>query len=168
TVLSHHCLAFRSSGSRLRSYSSSISLASSTVGFFGIISSLGNLRCDSTLLAAEVFLCHFRVSGNATLSSRQRTQASPQSPLALARSLFDSMASAFSICGIKIALMLCGKARPPHLNNTPQGGFREKDRSYARESQHLADFRLPVEDARCRLEPGRPGMGTRSGNVRPA
>ncbi len=60
-----------------------------------------------------------RVSGNATLSSRQRTQANPQSPLALARSLFDSMASAFSVCGIKIASMLCGKVRPAHLKNAP-------------------------------------------------
>ncbi len=47
-----------------------------------------------------------------------------------------------------------GKLRLPCLVILNQGGFREKDRSNARESDHPTDLHLPFQDARCRLESG--------------
>src|SRR5712691_12100022 len=92
-VISHHCRALRSSGSRLRSYSSSISLASSVVGFFGIVPSQEYLLFHSTFCAHSFVPGFFaglpclhvplEVSGIATLSSRQRTFETPPVPCLL-------------------------------------------------------------------------------------
>src|SRR5467141_4276115 len=87
----------------------------------------------------------------------------PFDSLHLDGSLFDSVASVALAYGMKIALTSRGRIRLPRLVTLNQGGFREKDRSNARESDHPTDLQLPFQDARCRLESRRPGMGTRSG-----
>src|SRR5260370_28560909 len=73
-VVSHHCRALRISASRRRSYSSSISLASSIVGFLGTVPSL-YLLCDSTCYARPFpsrFLTAPPVLPRASRSVRQR------------------------------------------------------------------------------------------------
>src|SRR5882724_3304507 len=104
------------------------------------------------------------------LSVRQRDTFIPAADaqelpwaILLEGSLFVSVASAHGAYGMKIALTSAGKIRLPRLVILNQGGFREKDRPHARESDHPADFHVSLKDARCRLEPRRPGMGTRSG-----
>src|SRR6266436_3960738 len=123
-------------------------------------------RLRSARLLWGTHTCVLEVSGIATLSSRQRTLTERLPPLSVATSLFDSVVSVPCADGTKIALTSEGKSRLPQLKNGPEGGFREKDRSHAREGHYLADLRLPVQDARCGLEPGGPGMGTRSGSIR--
>src|ERR1700674_269694 len=86
----------------------------------------------------------------------------PSDSLHLDGSLFDSVASVALAYGMKIALTSGGKIRLPSLVILNRGGFREKDRSNARESDHPTDLHLPFQDARRRLEPRRPGVGTRS------
>src|SRR5882724_10880470 len=91
----------------------------------------------------------------AVLSVRQRDTFIPAADaqelswaLLLEGSLFVSVASAHGAYGMKIALTSGGKIRLQCAAILIQGGYREKDRPHARESDHPADFHVPLEDAR--------------------
>src|SRR5260370_7678152 len=100
-VVTHHCRALRISASRLKSYSSSINLASSIVGFFGTVSSLNFPLGFYPRIRRSLFL-RFRLSGNATLASRQRTLSTRPEPLHVSTSLFHASVSALHPYSIRL------------------------------------------------------------------
>src|SRR5712691_3197932 len=116
-VVSHHCRALRISASRLKSYSSRINLASSIVGFFGIVFSLNFPLGDSTPEGAALFPTLQTVRQRDTFIPPADAHR-PAEPLPLATSLFDSVASALLSYGTRIALTSSGSC-VPRIEKTP-------------------------------------------------
>src|SRR5437879_13922682 len=103
-VATHQCRALRISASRLKSYSSSINLASSIVGFFGITFSLELSAWDSNPEDTGLFPAIQTVRHRDTFIPTADV-LDPAEPLHIYTSLFDSAASAVLADGTKIALI---------------------------------------------------------------